>query len=322
MNVTSPYGRIPGLRDRHYNDWSNPQKELAKCALKRSKELLKHTRVVDIIGTGDASLIPIARALTGVRVLRVRPDPFDKQLYTSPIPAPKKMVVFGDVGAPPLVVVQRTVVPAGVEKLVINVRYHPAQHSEARFPIVVDQFPPTVPVVVVQFVEPKWMNVLPPWERDQLQQRRWDSIASSVAGMLVRTRRPEFSVTIVGFQDLYPGWVGHQYPSSLLEPQLLRSIEESLRRQLRANSAQREEGEQADTEPAAEVADADPSAWPFPDVRTALRRVMFATREQYAATLDREEHQLETAEVLESDTRNPPLREKWPTGGIMGFIGM
>lgn len=324
MNITSPCGRIPGMRDRHYTDWAKPGKKRAKWELERSKRLLNHTRVVDIIGIGDLSLIPIARSLTSVRVLRVRPDHDNAQLYKSHVTAPK-MVVFGDVGAPLTVLGEwRTVVPPMVEKLVVNIRYHPAQHGEAKFPIIVDLFPPSVPEVVVHIVEPRWVNALPPWDRERLQRERWNSLSSALAGMLLRTRCPNFTIRVVGFKSLYPGWVGQQFDSATqLEGQLVRSIEDSLRQKLPVQVADADGDEDAGGKAKAKGPFLeDPEAWPFPDVRTALRHVVFATREQYAATLDPHEHLLETAEVLETDTRNPPLKEKWPTRGIMGFIGM
>lgn len=320
MNITSPYGRIPGMRDRHYSDWSKPGKKRAKWELERSKKLLGHTRVVDIIGIGDISLVPIAKSLTEVRVLRVRPDHDNAQVYKSHFTAPK-MVVFGDVGAPEIVLGDwRTVVPDTVDKLVVNIRYHPAQQGEVRFPIIVELFPPTVREVVVHITEPRWINALPPWDRERFQRARWNSISSSLAGMLQRTRRPEFKITIVGFRSLYPGWLGQQFESvTQLEPELLRSVEDSLRQNLPTHVTEAEEdGEGKEKSPFTE----DPDAWPFPDVRTALRRITFTTREAYTETLDRDEHLLETAEVLESDTRGPPLKEKWPTRGIAGFIGM
>jgi hypothetical protein len=319
MNITSPYGRIPGLRDRHYTDWAKPGKKRAKWELERSQRLLEHTRVVDLIGIGDTSLVPIARSLTGVRVLRIRPDHDNSQVYKSHVTAPK-MVVFGDVGAPQAVLGDwRTVVPDDVVKLVVNIRYHPAQHGEARFPIIVEQFPPSLPEVVVHIVEPRWINALPPWDRERLQRERWSSISSSLAGMLLRTRRRDLRITVVGFRSLYPGWVGQHVDSvSQLEAQLLRSVEDSLRQKLPARIAD------ADADAGAEgntgLAEG-PDAWPFPDVATAVQSIVFTTREWYAETLDPYEHMLETAEVLENDTRNPPLKERWPTRGIMGFIG-
>lgn len=316
MNVTSPYGRIPGLRDRHYMDWAKPGKKHAKWELDRSQQLLGHTRVVDLIGIGDMSFVPIARSLTGVRVLRIRPDHDNSQVYKSHATAPK-MVVFGDVGAPQTVLGDwRTVVPDSVRKLVVNIRYHPAQHGEARFPVIVEQFPPLLPEVVVHIVEPRWINALPPWDRERLQRERWNSISSSLAGMLLRTRRHDLSITVVGFRSLYPGWVGqHVDSASHLEGRLLHSVEESLRRQRHALLPA------ADAEGVQKTGHAeDADAWPFLDIATAVRSIVFTTREGYAATLDPYDHLLETAEVLESDTRNPPLKEKWPTRGIMGFI--
>ncbi|BEJ15369.1 hypothetical protein CspHIS471_0411360 [Cutaneotrichosporon sp. HIS471] len=321
MNVTSPYGRIPGMRDRHYMDWAKPGGEGNRPALERSKQLMKHTRVVDLIGTGDLSLIPISNSLTGVRVLRVRPDKENIQVYKTRIMA-AKTAVFGDVGASPVVFGDfRTVVPAGVNKLVINIRYHPAQDGEVRFPVIIELFPPDLPEVVVYIVEPRWINAHPPWDRERLQRQRWNSMSSSLAGMLLRTRRRDLRITIVGLRSVYPSWVGHHVDSvSQLEGQLLHNVETSLREELRGRRGRDADVEESWERHARDDAD-DPREWPFPDASTAVQNIVFSTREAYAATLDPYEHLLETAEVLESDKRDPPLREKWPTDEILGFVG-
>ncbi|TXT07649.1 uncharacterized protein COLE_04573 [Cutaneotrichosporon oleaginosum] len=310
MNITSPYGRVPGMRDRHYLDWSKPGKKRAKWELERSKQLMESTRVVDIIGTGDMSLVPISRSLNNVRVLRVRPDNDYVQVYKCHVTAPK-MVVFGNVGAPQTVLGDwRTVVPDSVRKLIVNIRYHPVQHGQAQFPVIVELFPPSLPEVVVHIIEPTGISVLPPWDRDRLQRQRWNSISSSLAGILVRTRRRDFRITVVGFRSLYPGWVGQHVDSvSQLETQLLHSVEEDLHQRNPVHAADTD----TDNADSAGVAE-DKDAWPFSSVAAAMQCIVFATREEYASTLDPHEHMLETIEMLASDTRDPPLkvqRDMW-----------
>ncbi|GMK59786.1 hypothetical protein CspeluHIS016_0900030 [Cutaneotrichosporon spelunceum] len=62
----------------------------------------------------------------------------------------------------------------------------------------------------------------------------------------------------------------------------------------------------------------DPREWPFPDTSTSVGYIVFTTREAYAATLDPQEHLLETTEELESNMRDPSLSKR--SGGRRGFL--
>lgn len=140
MTVTSPYGLVPTLRNRHYTEWARPGGKKSIAALEKAKRTFAQTRVVDLIGSGDISLVPIATMLTNVKTLRVSRDWLDYVGYKVPIKA-EKLVLFSHNGnydpyhRKPEIVVQQW-----VKKLVIKVKYHLADMREG------DGFGPIFPV--------------------------------------------------------------------------------------------------------------------------------------------------------------------------------